>query len=311
MIHARRNCNGCLGEKALTSFLMDKLKSLVKEKLFRRMLHSMKVEQLLANKSDSQKAFCIVHWNAPHFLLLNVKRIELLHPEAKIYILDNASSNNNLKTILNELKSYENITLFSNKHDYSKTWACHIIGLQFLLNYAAQNSDSIATFLDQDCILVRRVDDLANKLNGKDVLLIGARDYVEIPRDYGPLKKGNLRNFPNAVHGSFMIMQPVVIHDLFGDQSLINGKSFEPYHGIARKTAGKILFLETQMHDKIPLLTRYTFGEKTYAWHAWYSSRIVGMKDIGHVDSLPVSWLKECLREAYEFMEQLPLEYEQ
>jgi hypothetical protein len=99
MIHARRNCNGCLGEKALTSFLMDKLKSLVKEKLFRRMLHSMKVEQLLANKSDSQKAFCIVHWNAPHFLLLNVKRIELLHPEAKIYILDNASSNNNLKTI--------------------------------------------------------------------------------------------------------------------------------------------------------------------------------------------------------------------
>ncbi len=293
-----------------TNFLVDALKGLVKERLFKRMLHNLKVDQLIESESDSRKAFCIVHWNAPHFLLLNVKRIELLHPEAKIYVFDNASSDENLKAILEGLKNYENITLFANKRDYSNTWACHIIGLQFLLNYAAQNLDSTVTFLDQDCVLVRRVDDLMSQLNGRDVLLIGVRDYVEVPKDYGPLKKGNLRKFPDAVHGSFMMMQPLVIHELFGPQSLMNGKSFEPYHGISRKVSGKILFLETQMHNEIPLLTRYIFGGKTYAWHSWYSSRITRMKDTELVDGLPVSWLKDCLKKAYDFMEKLPLERE-
>ncbi|MCJ7761847.1 hypothetical protein MUP38_00135 [Candidatus Bathyarchaeota archaeon] len=294
----------------MTNVLVNVAKGFAKERLFGRMLRNMNVEPLLVNKKEdgSRRAFCIVHWNAPHFLLLNVKRLELLHPESKIYIFDNASSEANLKTALSELRDCENVTLFSSKRDYSNTWACHIMGLQFLLNYAAQKSDSTVTFLDQDCILANRIDDLADQLDGRETLLIGVRDYVEIPHDYGPLKKGTLRNFPDVVHGSFMMMQPLVIHNLFGDQSLIDGRSFEPYHGIARKAAGKILFLETQMHAEIPLLTRYTYRGKTYAWHSWYSSRTVGMKDTDFLNGLPVSWLKDSLRKAYAFMEHLPAE---
>ena len=291
----------------MTNVLVNAAKGFVKERLFGRMLRNMKVEQLLTNRKedDNQRAFCIVHWNAPHFLLLNVKRLELSHPESKLYVFDNASSEANLEAALSGLKSYENVTLFSSKRDYSNTWACHIMGLQFLLNYAAQKSDSTVTFLDQDCILANRVDDLIDKLDGRETLLIGVRDYVEIPHDYGPLKKGNLRNFPDVVHGSFMMMQPLVIHNLFGDQSLIDGRSFEPYHGIARKVAGKTLFLETQMHAEIPLLTRYMYRGKTYAWHSWYSSRIVGMKDTDVLNGLPVLWLKDSLKKAYVFMEHL------
>lgn len=283
------------------------VKSFLKKRLFGEMLRNIKVEQLLTNKkgSESRTAFCIVHWNAPKFLLLNIKKLELLHPECKIYVLDNASSQENLQTVLNELKNYENVTLFANKQDYSHTWASHIIGLQFLLNNAAKNSDSTVIFLDQDCILVRRVDDLINKLDGNNILLVGVRDYVEIPKDYGPLKRGTLRNFPKVVHASFMIMQPVVIYKIFGSQSLMNGESFEPYHGIARKTAGKILFLETQMHNEIPLLTSYVYEGKTYAWHSWYSSRIFGMKDTEFLNGLPVTWLKNMLEKAYNFMERL------
>lgn len=294
----------------MTNIIVNVAKGFAKERLFGRMLRNMKVEQLLTNRKgdDSRRAFCIVHWNAPHFLLLNVKQLELLHPESKIYVFDNASSEANLNTILSGLKGYENITLFSSKRDYSNTWACHIMGLQFLLNYATKKSDSAVTFLDQDCILANRVDDLADQLDGKKTILIGVKDYVEIPHDYGPLKKGILRNFPDVVHGSFMMMQPLVIYNLFGEQSLIDGRSFEPYHGIARKTAGKILFLETQMHAEIPLLTRYMYRGKTYAWHSWYSSRIVGMKDTDVLGCLPVSWLKDSLEKAYAFMEHLPAE---
>ncbi len=291
----------------LTSTIVNEIKGFVKERLFRRMLRNMKVEQLLVNtkEDDIPMAFCFVHWNSPHFLLLSVKHLELLHSESKIYIFDNASSGENLKAILTGLKDYQNVTLFSSKRDYSNTWACHIMGLQFLLNYAAKQSDSIVTFLDQDCILVDRVDDLAGQLDGKETLLIGVRDYVEIPHDYGPLKKGAFRSYPDAVHGSFMMMQPLVIHSLFGDESLIDGRSFEPYHGIARKAADKILFLETQMHSEIPLLTRYMYGRKTYAWHSWYSSRIFGMEDTEVLNGLPVFWLKDYLRKAHSFMEHL------
>jgi hypothetical protein len=296
--------------KVLTNSLVNVAKGFAKARLFGKMLRNMKVEQLLENRKEesSRRAFCIVHWNAPHFLLLNVKRLELLHPENKIYIFDNASSEANINAILSGMKNYEDVTLFSSKRDYSHTWACHIMGLQFLLNYAAQKSDSIAIFLDQDCILANRVDDLADRLNGKETLLIGVRDYVAVPHDYGPLKKGAIRNYPDVVHGSFMMMQPLVIRSLFGDQSLFNGRSFEPYHGIARKAAGKILFLETQMHAEIPLLTRYIYQGQTYAWHSWYSSRIFGMKDTEVLNGLPVSWLKNILKKAYVFMEHLPPE---
>jgi len=285
--------------------LANVAKGFVKERLFGRMLQNLKVVQLLTNRNgeDSQNAFCIVFWNAPHFLLLNIKWLEFLHPESKIYLFDNASSEVNLRTVLAQLKQYKNVTLFSSKQDYSHTWACHIMGLQFLLNYAAQNQDSIVTFLDQDCILVNRIDPLANKLDGKKTLLVGVRDYVKIPKDYGPLKKGTLRNFPNAVHASLMMMQPVMIKALFGEQSLFDGRSFEPYHGIAHKLVGKTLFLETQMHPEIPLLTRYMYGEKTYAWHSWYGSRTVGMKDTDLLDGLRVSWLKDSLMKTYAFME--------
>jgi hypothetical protein len=295
---------------ALTNVLVNAAKGFAKERLFGRMLRNVEVKQLLTNKKAaiSRKAFCIVHWNAPHFLLLNVQRLELLHPESKIYIFDNASSEANLQAALDGLKGYANITLFSSKRDYSNTWACHIIGLQFLLNYAAQESDSTVAFLDQDCLLANRVDDLADQLDGEKTLLVGVRDYVEVPHDYGPLKKGLFRNFPDVVHGSFMMMQPLVIRDLFGIKSFFDGKSFEPYHGIARKAAGKTLFLETQMHDEIPLLTRYLYNGKTYAWHSWYSSRVVGMNDADFLDRLPVSWLKVSLSKAYEFMQHLPSE---
>jgi hypothetical protein len=30
--------------------------------------------------------------------------------------------------------------------------------------------------------------------------MIGVRDYVEIPKTYGPLKEGNLRNSYNMIH---------------------------------------------------------------------------------------------------------------
>ena len=119
------------------------------------------------------------------------------------------------------------------------------------------------------------------------------------------------------VHGSFMILSPVQIRQLFGDLALIEDglviKSYqqahsqpfevvEPYYGISIRTAGRILFLETRMHDTIPLLTSYSSQGIIYAWHAWFSSRITEFSSQQTLDGLPVLWLMRTREATLEFM---------
>jgi hypothetical protein len=284
----------------------------------------MKNQILLQGKIDSPLAFCIVHWNAPDFLLLTVNQIELLYPNSKIYVLDNGSLQIHLTSIKTVLKKFNNVTLFTSLGcpnwakkfglDDMFEWQSHTTGLQFLLNYSAKQSDEIAVFLDQDCILSRRVNDLFSKF-GKGIILIGARDSLIVPNDYGPLKKGKTRDFPNLIHASFMILQPDRINQLFGDSSfydrrtesleLYAGKEQpEPYHGISFRALGRIVFLESRMHDTIPFLTSYAYNETVYAWHAWYSSRTIGIHSKS-LDGYPVLWLREVRKIEYDFMMQV------
>jgi hypothetical protein len=283
----------------------------------------MKTQVLLQGKVDSPVSFCIVHWNASDFLLLTVNQIELLYPNSKIYILDNGSHQIHLTSIKTELKKFNNITLFGSLGcpNWAKKlglenleWQSHTAGLQFLLNYSAKQSDRIAVFLDQDCILSRPIDELFSKFN-KDIVLIGARDHLIIPKNYGPLTKGNLRWSYYLIHPSFLILQPIHIHQLFGSFSFYDKRTEslklygekahpEPYHGLSFKASKKILFIETRMHPKIPLLTSYAYNGAIYAWHAWYSSRTTGVHSTS-LDGLPVSWLQEVRKTEYEFMKQV------
>ena len=277
---------------------------------FKRALQNFKVKLVFQCKSESSdQVFCIVHWNAPDFLLLNLKQLEALHPESKIYILDNGSQKSNLYAVKKGLEQFDNITLFSAKPVSRKGGMNHTVALQFLLNYSAEQSDEIAVFLDQDCLLSKSIEGLAAKLNN-DCLLVGARDYVVIPKECGRLKPGKLRIYPNRVHPSFMILQPKRIRQLFGDYSffhpkVVSDRHYELYHGLSYRLQGRILFLETKVHEEIPLLTSYLHQGIIYAWHAWYSSRTVGLSDQDFVDSHPVFWLRETRRLAYSFMEQI------
>jgi hypothetical protein len=219
--------------------------------------------------------------------------------------LDNGSQKPNLYAVKKSLERFDNITLFSAKPEYPD----QTVALQFLLNYSAKQSDEITVFLDQDCILSNSIEGLAAKLNDH-LLLVGARDYVVIPKEYGPLKPGKLRKAHHLVHASFMILQSKRIRQLFGDYSLFHKTvrgdwQHEPYHGISYKAQGRILFLETRVHDEIPLLTSYSHQGTTYAWHAWYSSRTVKLSAQDFLGRLPVFWLQEVRRLAYSHMEQI------
>jgi hypothetical protein len=139
---------------------------------------------------------------------------------------------------------------------------------------------------------------------------------VIIPKDFGPLKKGILRYARDLIHPSFMILQPSRIHHLFGDLSLYDARTadsalydekatHEPYHGLSFKASGRILFLDTKMHDEIPFLTSYMHQNTTFAWHAWYSSRTTGLSPQATIDGLPASWVIESWKHRYEFMKRI------
>ena len=217
-------------------FVPRTLKSLFEKMVFTFVALEIRKHILLKGKSDGYPVFCIVHWNAPDFLLLNVDQIEFLYPNSKIYVLDNGSKQGNIDVIEEALKRFNNVTLFAaapkKRNWLSKTGVdrllyTHTNGLQFLLNYSSEKGDELAVFLDQDCVLYNNIDNLFAKL-GRDIILIGPR--------YGSL---------NLVHASFMALQPKMINELFGKFSFYhkNTDSPEPYHGMSFKAKEKILFV--------------------------------------------------------------------
>jgi hypothetical protein len=351
-VHKNTNETPLQTQKQASFFLLDKkiqeltialfnanvlrpIKKRIEHIVFISMSKSIETQMLQRGKGKSNMAFCIVHWNAPDFLFLNVNKLELLYPDCSIFVLDNGSRQKVLDEVKEKLKQFKNITLFSSE---LKPWSLvkisgldrvflsytHSKGLQFLLNYAAKQQIKNAVFLDQDCILNGKVDQLIQKLS-KDIWVIGAMDYVFIPKTYALLRrKGELLRYArNMIHASFMILRPVQIRQLFGDLALIEESQViklyqhahaqpfevvEPYYGISIRTAGRILFLETKMHDTIPLMTSYSSQGIIYAWHAWFSSRMTGFSSQQTLDGLPLAWLLDARKATLEFMKQVSMQ---
>jgi hypothetical protein len=257
----------------------------------------------LHGKFGGSPVFCIVHWNAPDFLMLNVHQLEFLYPNSKIYVLDNGSKQDNVSAIKKGLERFRNVTLFIapnwlKRFGADRLFLGHTKGLQFLLNYAAEQRDEIVVFLDQDCILSNKIDDLFNKL-GQNVILIGART-------------GCSRYL---IHASFMILQPMRVNQLYGKFAFFHDRKhpanntkqqvFEPYHGLSLKARGKLLFLEFKSHDEVPGLASYLFQGKTYAWHAGFSSATIGYSAMDNLANKPITFYKKRGQLEFEYMKQI------
>jgi hypothetical protein len=247
-------------------------------------------------------AFCIVHFNAPDFLLLNIKQLNMIYPNSKIYVLDNGSQKLYLEELVTTLRKFKNVRLLTVSPEAISD---HTLGLQFLLNYSSMQQDEFSVFLDQDCILCRNLDDLLLKFGSqKDLLIIGARD----------------SRVPKMIHPSLMIVQPKKIVELFGkiafspdpmaweeprdDKGHLHHN--ERYYSISYKFRKHILFLEPKEdHSEIPNLTSYSCKDVIFAYHAWYSSRTTTLSDQSLIDGIPVSRIVKIRNKAYEFMEQI------
>lgn len=264
----------------------------------------MRVSQFDWFSPTNDPVFAITHYNAPDWLVLNLKQIARLHPESTVLIFDNYSTSQKELEAWNRAYDANPKTIFfSNHRDYSNRWMCHVLPLQWLINDAAHKRIDKLVILDQDCIITRRVDDLAETLDN-GILIVGARDSVQKSQSFGS-ERMTFRDWPDCVHASFMMLKPRVIVEKFGRKALMDGFAFEPYHGLSKRAKGKILFLESEMHPTIPMLTRYHLEGETYAWHSWYSSRVAGMKRTEMLNYLKVGWIEDSVKQSYEFLSNL------
>ena len=146
-----------LASAFLNVSVLQPIKKRVEQIVFNSMSNTIERQMLQCGKQEGHIAFCIVHWNAPDFLLLNVGQLELLYPDCCIFVLDNGSRQKDVEVVRKKLKQFSNITLFSAE---LKPWSLvkmfgldsvflsytHSKGLQFLLNYAAKQKMETAVF---------------------------------------------------------------------------------------------------------------------------------------------------------------------
>jgi hypothetical protein len=279
------------------------LQSQIQKWVFNFIAPQIRAHIWLQGKFGGSPVFCIVHWNAPDFLMLNVYQLELLYPNSKIYVLDNGSKEFNTNDVIKGLKRFKNVTLFiapnwAKNFGADRLFLGHTKGLQFLLNYAIEQRDEVIVFLDQDCILSDKIDDLVGKLS-HNIILIGTRT--------GRSK--------TLVHASFMIFEPMKVNQLYGKFAFFHDRKhpanntkqqfFEPYHGLSLKANGKSLFLEFKPHDEIPGLASYMYQGKTYAWHAGFSSATIGYSEGDNLVGKSISFYKKRRQLELEFMQQI------
>lgn len=212
-------------------------------------------------------AFCIVHYNAPDFLELNVRQLSKLHPRSKVYILDNGSAPE-VVVDLGWLREYPNVEFMVARGESE-----HAVGLQYLLEHSAKQGDKYACFLDHDCILADRLLKILGCL-GYSANLIGPQ-YLSTPDTA----------LPGMIHSSLAILDPVRTFRAYGRHAFDFIKTNqEPMFGISQRCAGHILFLKHSFNDPHEGISTYYYGNDPVAWHSWYSSRLGSLPDSAILD---------------------------
>jgi hypothetical protein len=176
-----------------------------------------------------------------------------------------------------------------------------------LLNYMFRRIRSqVAVFLDQDCVLLARLDPLIQLIeSGKT--LIGPRDeflatHSNFCTRYPQAAGHSFRHRPEFVHASLMVMdaprvrawstKPFVWRAEWGKHPL------ERYYGLTelvrRNQSSGVLTLDSA-HTGYGLGHVYTFNGSPIAYHQWYSGQIYGKA--GKMDSLyDADWLRDEMK---------------
>lgn len=233
----------------------------------------------------SSLAFGIVHFNAPDYLLLNIRRLARLYPRSRVYVLDNGSDANVWSRLILDLSHCPCVSYYKAGGESE-----HAVGLQFVLGESARNGDRHLCLLDQDCLLINPIDPLLEYFS-QGIALIGPTYFHR----------------PGKIHSSLAILQPQAIYALFGEKAFTYCQTYtEPMFGLSERLAGKVMCLEHRFNDPHPYISTYLYGGVPIAYHGWYSSRTFGMGegDLLDGDAKKVADVRSWRQRNYEFMKE-------
>jgi hypothetical protein len=248
-----------------------------------------------ANKASL--TFCIAHFNSPEFLDATLHAVRRFHPEARVMVADASSAWCQYVAAKAVCRRHRaELHPLAGKHRHTG-----------LLNYMFRRIRSrMAIFLDQDCVLLSRLDPLIQLIESGKVL-IGPRDeflatHSNFCARYPDAAGHSFRTRPEFVHASLMVMdvprirawstKPFVWRNEWGKHPL------ERYYGLTelvrRNQSDGVLTLDSA-HTGYGLGHVYNFNGSPMAYHQWYSGQIYGQA--GKMDALyDADWLRDEMK---------------
>jgi len=238
--------------------------------------------------------FCIAHFNSPEFLDVTLHSIRRFHPEAQVIVADASSVWREYLAAKAVCRRHRaELHPLAGKHRHTG-----------LLNYMFRRIRSrVAVFLDQDCVLLSRLDPLIQLIESGKVL-IGPRDeflatHSNFCARYPHAAGHSFRTRPEFVHASLMVMdvprirqwsaKPFVWRDKWGKHPL------ERYYGLTelvRQNQPDAILTLDSAHTGYGLGHIYNFNGSPMAYHQWYSGQIYGQA--GKMDALyDADWLRD------------------
>jgi hypothetical protein len=256
-----------------------------------------KLARHILSANRESLTFCIAHFNSPDFLDATLHSVRRFHPEARVIVADASSAWREYVAAKSVCRRHRaELHPLAGKHRHTG-----------LLNYMFRRIRSrVAVFLDQDCVLLSRLDPLIQVIeSGK--ALVGPRDeflatHANFCARYPHAAGHSFRTRPEFIHASLMVMdasrirawsaKPFVWRAEWGKHPL------ERYYGLTelvrRNQPDGVLSLDSA-HTGYGLGHVYTHGGSPLAYHQWYSGQIYGQA--GKMDALyDADWLREEMK---------------
>lgn len=175
----------------------------------------------------------------------------------------------------------------------------HCAVLDYLFSKTTSNPVLV---LDQDCLLTRPITPLLKRIE-QGTILLGPLDLFCATGEH--IKGQKIHNFisrltpiPGYMHACFMLMNAATIREKFGSTPFrypVAVKPFgygilgaEPYYGLTYycRKAGLPIDFMFMLPGCYGICAELAYDNNVYAVHLWYSSRVIGMKDVknGKID---------------------------
>lgn len=248
-----------------------------------------------SERGDADVTFLIAHFNSPEFLTVCLHAIRKFHPGSRVVVADATSDWDmylEAKETCNKFGAEMHTLVIQHRHSG-------------ILNYLfRQPTTEIAVFLDQDCIVLNRLDALFEQLR-RGIVLAGPRDDMRVDHPNWfqgfrvPQGGAVLRRFPDYIHASLMVVNPRVVRQQFGNSPFTWKKEFgdhphEKYHGLShllKESKPESLLPLPSSHSAYGLGTVCSYNDKALAYHNWYSGRVHNRE--GRIDNLEVERLRK------------------